>query len=563
MKKNKFLIGDALFMNLPMLIETRLLIQANSGGGKSYAVRRLLEQTHGMVQQIVIDPEGEYASLRAKFDYVLAGKDGETPADPRSAKLLAERLLTLKASAILDIYELRHAARIAFVRDFLDTMVNAPKALWHPVLVVIDEAHIFCPQAKADDESSAAAAVKDICTRGRKRGFCAVLATQRLSKLHKDAAAECNNKLIGRSSMDVDMTRAAAELGFGSKDQMLSLRKLKPGDFYAFGPAISNEVTSVHVGPVISRHPKTGSKRHFHAPPPTRRIQKLLPQLADLPAEVDEHEQTMAELRASLRDAQRQANEAKRAQPTPAPVVKDVRVNVVSEKHVARIKAETQRLAKVSAAVTSQAARIDKAATSLTTALLSVTQARPAAKSILMAADKHYGVRVAEPPSPRALPPIGAASVRIPKGQRKVLIAIAQHGSDGLSREQVSIVSGFKRSTRDQYLQWLIANAMAYQDTSGRFIATLAGIAALGRDYEVLPTGDALLHHWMQRLPSGQAVVLDAVAKAYPRSLTRQDIDVATKFKRSTRDQYLQQLITRKLIVSNGDSLRASEQLFG
>ena len=32
-----------LTLDLPRLIETRLLIQANSGGGKSYLIRKILE----------------------------------------------------------------------------------------------------------------------------------------------------------------------------------------------------------------------------------------------------------------------------------------------------------------------------------------------------------------------------------------------------------------------------------------------------------------------------------------------------------------------------------------
>ncbi|KKL76705.1 hypothetical protein LCGC14_2042260, partial [marine sediment metagenome] len=34
-------------IDLVKLISTRLLIQANSGGGKSWLIRRLLEQSHG------------------------------------------------------------------------------------------------------------------------------------------------------------------------------------------------------------------------------------------------------------------------------------------------------------------------------------------------------------------------------------------------------------------------------------------------------------------------------------------------------------------------------------
>jgi hypothetical protein len=43
---------------------------------KSWLLRRLLEQTHGHVQHLVIDPEGEFASLRERFDYVHAAKSG-------------------------------------------------------------------------------------------------------------------------------------------------------------------------------------------------------------------------------------------------------------------------------------------------------------------------------------------------------------------------------------------------------------------------------------------------------------------------------------------------------
>ena len=143
---NKVFINDTVGIDLPTLIDTRLLVQANSGGGKSWLLRRLLEQSHGKVQQIIIDLEGEFSTLREKYDYILAGKEGDTPAEPRSAALLAKRLLELHVSAIIDLYELSHQERKHFVRLFLSAMINAPKALWHPCLVIVDEAHVFAPQ---------------------------------------------------------------------------------------------------------------------------------------------------------------------------------------------------------------------------------------------------------------------------------------------------------------------------------------------------------------------------------------------------------------------------------
>src|SRR5438067_3009783 len=100
---NTISLNQSKSIDLPTLLDTRLLVQANSGGGKSWLLRRILEQSHGKVQQIVIDLEGEFATLREKYDYVLAGKEGDTPTDPRSADLLAKKILELQVSAIIDL----------------------------------------------------------------------------------------------------------------------------------------------------------------------------------------------------------------------------------------------------------------------------------------------------------------------------------------------------------------------------------------------------------------------------------------------------------------------------
>ncbi len=323
---NKILINDTVGIDLSTLIDTRLLVQANSGGGKSWLLRRLLEQSHGKVQQIVIDLEGEFSTLREKYDYILAAKEGDTAAEPRSAALLARRLLELNVSAIIDLYELSHQERKRFVRLFLSAMINAPKSLWHPCLVIVDEAHVFAPQT---GQSEAMEAVIDLATRGRKRGYCAVLATQRLSKLHKDAVAEMNNKLIGRTGLDIDRKRAAEELGFTTKEDAISLRNLAPGEFYAFGPAISESVTKVTVGPVTTSHPKAGARIITQVTPPTAKIRQIIAQLADLPQEARQEAQDMEALKTENANLKRRITQLeKQPQPVAAP-----KVVTVSELH--------------------------------------------------------------------------------------------------------------------------------------------------------------------------------------------------------------------------------------
>jgi hypothetical protein len=54
-------------VDVPHLLETRMLVQSNWGGGKSWALRRLLEQTASCVQQIVIDVEGEFTTRLPRY----------------------------------------------------------------------------------------------------------------------------------------------------------------------------------------------------------------------------------------------------------------------------------------------------------------------------------------------------------------------------------------------------------------------------------------------------------------------------------------------------------------
>jgi DNA helicase HerA-like ATPase len=81
-------LSDDVDLDLQRLVTTRMLLQANSGGGKSWALRRILEQSHGEVQQIVIDVEDEFYTLREKFDYILVRKEGgDCVPEVRSAAL--------------------------------------------------------------------------------------------------------------------------------------------------------------------------------------------------------------------------------------------------------------------------------------------------------------------------------------------------------------------------------------------------------------------------------------------------------------------------------------------
>lgn len=394
---SQIVIGNAgkkkVTIDVELLLRSRLLIQANSGGGKSWVLRRLAEQLFGKVQVILIDREGEFASLREKYGYLLIGEGGDAPAAVSSARLLAEKLLELKANAVCDLYEAfrkNPLDRRAWVRNFLDGLVDAPKSLWRDVVVIVDEAHQFAPEqtpkaSKMEEReiiSGCKEAMVSLATIGRKRGLCAVWATQRLAKLDKDATAELFNRLIGPTIEDVDVDRAVDLMSVsreGRHDFKKALKELNPGEFFAFGRAISKDRTLIKIGSVATTHPSPGAVKQAAEPPPApHEIRHLLPKLKDLPQQVTAKAKTEADLRNEIRLLKAKVLEAERKaaakpvkaphpavpRPSPAPVVtiKKVEVPIVLPKDLKRIetalgRAETivKKLADVTAPTTSMA----------------------------------------------------------------------------------------------------------------------------------------------------------------------------------------------------------------
>lgn len=289
-------------LDVARLVETRMVVQASSGGGKSMTLRTILERTHGQLPHIILDKDGEFSTLREKHNYILAGKDGDIPADPRTAALLATKILELDASLIVDLYDLSHADKHRFVKLFLTAVLNAPKALWRPRLLVVDEAHRFCPE-NGEGISEAKEAVIECCDNGRKRGLGVILATQRIAKLDKSALAECGNKLIGLTNMDDDRRRAARELGFSAKEDILALRDLEPGRFFAVGPAVAGrQVVKAVIYKAVTSHPRAGHRGLQRPPAPTAAVKAMLAKLVDLPKEAEKDLQDRTAMQARIRE---------------------------------------------------------------------------------------------------------------------------------------------------------------------------------------------------------------------------------------------------------------------
>lgn len=616
---SKIVLGQAHGKNVSLDVETvlrtRLLIQGGSGSGKSWLIRRIGEQLFGKLPVIIIDPEGEFASLREKYGYVLVGQGGETPADVRSAGLVAHKLLELHASAVCDIYEMKPHERHRWVKLFLEALIDAPKTLWQPAVIVVDEAHLFAPE-KGAGESEATDAMTALTTRGRKRGYSPVFATQRLGKLRKDAAAELQNVILGRTFIDIDRKRALETLGVAKDDAKAfshELKTLPEGQFWAFGPAITLERTLVTIGPVETTHPKLGTARKSEPPPAPEKVRALLPKLADLPQQAEQKALTEADLRKQI--AELKAQKAKLEQdvakaagtPAPAGKTKDVPVltdadRTLIDKLFARLDDRDARALTLIAAAESDLNRIVQSATAEylnTTRNVALDVAKEVAALVERAglktirekldrvipqnapvsarSEKNIGVlpRSRPIPNPSAIRPVRTApspstNGHLPGPEQKILNGLAELEVLGLTpvdRQQLALMAGytnFRSGGFSEPLGRLIAGGYA--------VSPLAGVIDLTEDgrthanVAATPTdSDALQARIMGVLPSPEQRILAKLIELYPNPITREELAGAlgyTNFRSGGFSEPLGHLATLKLIDTPRGAAVASSKLF-
>jgi hypothetical protein len=247
--------GAAASLDLEELLATRLLVQGNSGSGKSHLLRRLLEQSAPWVQQTIIDPEGDFVSLAERFGHLVIDAEEHTE---RGLEVAGERARIHRVSTVLNLEGLDAENQMRRAAAFLGGLFEVGRDHWYPMLVVVDEAQLFAPAVAGEVSDEARklslGAMTNLMCRGRKRGLAGVIATQRLAKLAKNVAAEASNFLMGRTFLDIDMARAADLLGM-ERRQADAFRDLERGQFMALGPALSRRPLGLRIGPTDTTPP--------------------------------------------------------------------------------------------------------------------------------------------------------------------------------------------------------------------------------------------------------------------------------------------------------------------
>jgi len=280
---DKILLGENVKLDLQELITGRTFLSSISRYGKSWTARRIVEQVFGRTGVIILDPEGEYSTLRDKYPLLIIGKD--VPLVPEAAEYLADQILEHELSAIVDLSDpqLEILSGQEFVSRFIDRFIALETRMRKPYLWILEECDEFAPE-KGTFKSASLQSVIKLTKKGGKRGLGVLVLTQRPAFVSKYVISQCSNKLVGRMEWPDDIAVIKRYLRISDKVSD-RLSKVEKGEFYVSGDFIAKE-GFVKVGSVETKH--LGATPEV-VPPAPRELKETLAKLSEaLPKIVQE-----------------------------------------------------------------------------------------------------------------------------------------------------------------------------------------------------------------------------------------------------------------------------------
>src|SRR5262249_1422495 len=190
----------------PAALERHVAVLSISGAGKTYGVKAtIIEPLLAERKRVcVVDPTGVYWGLRLTPDgerasgldiVIFGGPHADFPITDAHGAAVAGVIATSARPAIIDTVDRPVVARTRFFCAFAETLLRRNRG---PLYLVVDEAHLFAPQGKVADPSSARMlhAANNLISLGRAKGLRVTLISQRPAKLHKDSLTQTQALIV-------------------------------------------------------------------------------------------------------------------------------------------------------------------------------------------------------------------------------------------------------------------------------------------------------------------------------------------------------------------------------
>lgn len=542
-------------------LDDRLAFVGTAGSGKTYNAGTGVESLlYDGAKVIIIDPLGVWYGLRLLPNgitpsslnvAIFGGAHGDLPLTEQAGAIIGETAATMAESCIIDLSQIgTKAGERRFMLAFLTSLYR--RTAGQPLHIVIDEADMFAPQRLMDKDGDAAkllGMMETIVRRGRVKGFIPWLITQRPAVLSKDVLSQADGLIAFKltSSQDRDAIGAWIE---GQADQkegkaiLASLPQMQTGQGVIWIPG-RNVLTTAQFPKKAtfdsSRTPKRGEAKHTASLKPLD-LGRLKDRLASVEKEASANDPRALRTRIAVleRDAGKPTIDAKAIE------------------QAERSGFDVGFDAGVTAAANAWSPILD-AIRSAVPQTLPVPPRPKNAPPAPTAPAAHVTVhrKAQEPPRPHT-----ESGVALPKAARLILTALAQHGDR--TKSQIAILTGYAVNGGGfNNILSLLRTAQYIGDSSGQICITSAGLERLGA-YDPLPTGRALLDHWLRQLGKAERAALYALAEIHPAASTKEQIAEVTGYKANGGgfNNALSRLRTLELITGRGE-IRASDALIG
>jgi hypothetical protein len=576
---------------LPLdVVTTTIAVLGIRNSGKTNTCVVLTEELLDAGQQVVIiDPTDVWWGLKSSKDgkeagypvVVFGGRHGDVPLTAADGATVADFIVEERLPAILSLrhFESQNDMR-RFVTEFARRVYHrkGEEGRDTPMLLVIDEAHLFVPQRVTGAEAQMVGAVQKLVRQGRSSGIGVAIIDQRAASVNKDILTQIELLICHRTTSPHDSRALEDWIEQNDTEDkraefLKKLPELERGTAWCWSPGW---LKIFELAAVRERHtfdssatPKAGEKRVTPTTLAHVDLDALKKKMADA------IEKAIAEdpkaLRSRIAQLERQLAgkiEAPPAPPPEKPILSRYDAEVVRQTLETLTKQEEKILesfqdyresrlesdrflmeALKKWLAESHASRMNGAAKK--DALSEVPVGSSAWKRIQMQRQAKTSSTASELPPDSSPPPSNQVSLGA-KMEMKILGALDQGGP--MNRKRLAIWTGYSH-TSGSFGQALadLGRAGRITGSSKEFVITAAGRAHVAGHIEKLPTGEALLEWWIARRPSSDGLVLRALA-SHGGPMSRAEI--AKKIARSnTSGSYGQTLADlRALGLIDGDA---------
>ena len=198
-------IADNLELDGISLLVSATGIIGQRGSGKTGLEKVIMEQFIPLkLPFVAFDRMGILWGLKSSFDgkgkglpiTVIGGDHADIPLNTKAGAIMAQAIVRMNTSVILDFSLESKRAYKQFVSEFGDELIRVNKS---PRAVVVDEAPDLVPQTLRDKDVWAGRAfdtVQRLVTMGRNKGLGAILIAQRVATINKDVLSQVQSLFV-------------------------------------------------------------------------------------------------------------------------------------------------------------------------------------------------------------------------------------------------------------------------------------------------------------------------------------------------------------------------------